>query len=46
MKDTYKGQRHRKFLGVRKLLLKIYLKLQSYSKTIKQTQRQERMDIE
>ena len=46
MENTYESQGHQKFPRVHKLLPKIYLKLQSYSKTIEWTQRQERMDIE
>ena len=46
MENTYKSQRCRKFPGVHKLLSKIYLKFQLYSKTTEWIKKKEEMDME
>ena len=46
MENANESQRHRKFPSICKLLQKIYSKLQSYGKTIKQVEREKEMDME
>ena len=46
MEDSNKGQRCKKFSWICKFLLTLYPELQSYSKTVKWTEGQERVEIE
>ena len=46
MENTDESQRYRKLLRIHKLLQKIYSKLQSHGKTIKQIEEKEGMDME
>ena len=45
MEDTDKAQRHGEFSWICKLLSILYSKLQLYSKTTKQAERKERLEI-
>ena len=45
MEDTNEGQRYRKLPRVYKFLLTVHLKLQPHGKTLKQTKRQEGLEM-
>jgi len=45
MKDADKSEKHGKLPGVCKFLLTLYTKLQPHCQAIKQTKRQERVEV-